>query len=119
MLSFFPLLFTYQEFAPFLLRITLGAVLVFWSYKRLKSRNSPFSSGLGIIEGIIGILLVIGFLVQIASLISAIIFLIKLIKKIQTKSLFTDGVNYYFILLVISLALLVLGPGRFAFDLPL
>jgi uncharacterized membrane protein YphA (DoxX/SURF4 family) len=119
MLSLFPSLLTYEQVAPFLLRITLGCVLIFWSYGKLRSRKNTGMTIVGTVDGIIGVLLVIGLYVQVAVLVSAVILFFRIIKKIQTRSLFTDGVNYYFILFIISLSLLVLGPGILAFDLPL
>lgn len=119
MLSLFPSLFTYELVAPLLLRLTLGAILIFWSYGKLKERRSVRANTISIIEGIAGILLVIGLFTQLAALAAAIILIVYLFKKFKAKSLFTDGVNYYFVLLIISLSVLVLGPGIFAFDLPL
>lgn len=119
MLSLFPSLLVYELVAPLLLRLTLGAILIFWSYGKLKERRSAAANTVSLIEGIAGILLVIGLYTQLAALVAAIIFCVHLFKKLQTKSLFTNGVNYYFILLIISLSLLVLGPGILAFDLPL
>ena len=118
MLSLFPSLLTYEQLAPFLLRLTLGVVLIHWSYGRLKNKNTAVRS-FAVLEGIVGILLVLGLYTQLAALIAALVFFVQLIKKAKTKSLFTDGVNYYFILLMISLSLLLLGAGAFSFDLPL
>jgi uncharacterized membrane protein YphA (DoxX/SURF4 family) len=119
MLSLFPSLLVFGLVAPFLLRVTLGAVLIFWSYGKLKARKSAAANVVSLIEGISGILLVIGLYTQLAALAAAIIFFVHLVKKLQTKSLFTDGVNYYFILFIIAISLLLLGPGILAFDLPL
>ena len=119
MLSLFPSLLVYELLAPLLLRVTLGAVLIFWSYGKLKERKSATANTVSLIEGLAGILLVIGLYTQLAALAAAIIFFMKLVQKLQTKSLFTNGVNYYFILFIISVSLLFLGPGILAFDLPL
>ena len=119
MLSIFPLFLSLGLLAPLLLRITLGIILIHWAVGKIKSRTTPFTVALGVLEVLIGIGLLVGFLVQLAALIASVIFLIHLIKKAQTKSLFTAGVNYYFILFMISLSLLLLGAGAFAFDLPL
>ncbi len=119
MLSLFPSLLSWQPLAPFLLRILLGAVLLYWAYGKIKNRTAWQMTTLGLVEGIAAILLIVGFLMQLGALIAFIILLVKTIQKIRYKSLFTDGINYYFILLVISFCLLILGPGRFAFDLPL
>lgn len=119
MLSLFPALYSYGQVAPFLLRLTLGAVLIYWAYGRMKSKKSPALISLGVLEGIVSILLVIGLYTQLAALVAAVVSFVQLIRKAQTKSLFTDGVNYYFILLVISLSVMLLGAGIFSIDLPL
>lgn len=119
MLSLFPSLFTYSMITGLILRLTLAVVLLFWAYTRILSKSNQKIVILGTIEGIIGILLVIGLFTQGAALIAAIIFAIKLGHKAQKKALFTDGVNYYFILLMIAIALMFAGPGYLAFDWPL
>ena len=118
-LSFFWLLLAYSLIGPFLLRITLGLALVVLSYKKIRSSGTSNEKAFYIIQGIIGILFIIGLFVQVIALIACIIFLIQLMHKAWKRSLFTDGVNYYFLLFMISLSLLFLGPGFFALDLPL
>lgn len=119
MLSIFPSLLSFEPLAPFVLRVLLGIILVYWSYGRIKNHASWQKASLGFIEGIVGILLIAGFLTQLAALVAAIIFLVKVIRKIMAMAFLTDGVNYYFILLIISLSLLISGPGALSFDLPL
>ena len=130
MLSLFPSLLAFQEISPFILRLTLGIIFIFWVYQKLQKKNTEKNDDgsnrntgnaifSGILEAIIGVLLITGLFVQLAAFVSALVFIIRIILKIRNRSFMTDGVNYYFILLVISLSLLVTGPGRFAFDLPL
>lgn len=119
MLSLFPTLLSYQLLAPFLLRVTLGVVFIVWSYSHLKSREHSKKVALGIVDALVGLFLVIGLWMQVVALIAAILLAAGLVMKAMKKSLFTSGVNYYFILLIISLSLLFLGAGAFAFDLPL
>lgn len=119
MLSLFPSFLTYGQLGPFLLRLTLGAILLYWAYGRIRRRENGKTTAYGVVEAAVGVLLVIGLFTQLAALIALVVFLVELIKKARTKAFFTAGVNYYFILLIISLSILVLGPGAFAFDLPL
>jgi uncharacterized membrane protein YphA (DoxX/SURF4 family) len=110
--------------APFILRVTLGLVLVFWGYRGIIARNPdgsrvPHGGMLGIVDVATGILLVCGFLTQFAALVAVVVLGAKLVSKMLAKSLFTDGVNYYFILFVIALSILFTGAGFFAIDLPL
>ncbi len=121
MLSLFPSLLTYELLAPFILRLTLGIVLIHWGWKGVKlgRGNEKHLGLLGIIDTLAGLLLIAGFLTQFAALVSIIILGSRLIGKVINRAFFTDGVNYYFILFVIALSLLFTGPGFFAFDLPL
>lgn len=119
MLSLFPSLLNYEYVAPLLLRLTLGAIFLFWSYRTYKDTTAVRGKTLGALEFAVGFFLVIGLYAQLAALVASIILILQLIKKHRTKSLFTDGVNYYFILFIISLSLLLIGPGVLSVDLPL
>jgi uncharacterized membrane protein YphA (DoxX/SURF4 family) len=119
MLSIFPSLLAFEGFAPLILRLTIGAVFGMWAYGKLKKRENSQDTILGIFEGSIAICFVIGFLTQLAALTSIIVLGSRLVQKVQQKAFLTDGVNYYLILLAISLALLLTGPGFIAFDLSL
>jgi uncharacterized membrane protein YphA (DoxX/SURF4 family) len=120
MLSLFPVLLSYERVAPFLLRLVLAVILFHWSYGRFKKGpRTPLLTAAGIVEAVTGLLLFLGLLTQLAALILIIVMIAKLAQKIKTKAFFTDGVNYYFVVLVIAVSLLFLGPGAFAFDYPL
>lgn len=119
MLSIFPSLLSYQMLAPLLIRLTLGIIFLFWTYKTLRSRPNTNKKIIAVIEGLSGLLLVIGLWTQIAALIIAIDLLIRLYGKYQNKSLFSDGINYYFILLILAISLLFTGAGFVAIDWPL
>ncbi len=119
MLSLFPHVLSYQLVAPILLRLTLGCILIIWAYPRFRDSHNPRLVIRGVIEAVLGILLVIGLFTQLAALISIIYFAILLIDKIKTKAFFTSGVNYYFLLFIISISLFLTGAGKIAFDMPL
>lgn len=120
MLSAFPPLLSYSQLSPFFLRIGLGAVLLFWLYRALREPNSSTKNkALGIFEGIIGLLILIGLWTQVAALVVIIDLVVRIVNKIMKKAFLTDGVNYYFILLIMALSLIVTGAGWLAFDLPL
>lgn len=120
MLSLFPSLLTFEQISPTILRLTLAVVFIFWAFKRFKKeKRSDQTVVFAILELLVGILLVIGLFTQLAALVATIIMLIQLIQKMRDGSFMTDGVNYYFILFVISLGLIFTGPGFFSFDLPL
>jgi len=119
MLSLFPNLLVFQGFAPLLLRLTLGIIFVFWAYRKIRNKKDKGPLSLALLHAVVGILLIIGLFTQAAALISLIIFAFGLIQKMKDRAFLTDGVNYYFILFIISFSLLLTGPGLFAFDLPL
>ena len=123
MFSIFPPLLSYQLFAPLLLRVTLGIIFIIWSRDKFKKRITKIGlnkeTSIATLEGIIGIFLIVGFLTQVVALASAIILGKRLFSKIRSKAFFTDGVNYYFILFIISICLICTGAGFIAFDLPL
>lgn len=120
MLSAFPYLLSYERLAPLLIRVALGAVFMFSAYKTFTDKTASANRKIvGIIEGVSGILMVIGLWTQIAALVAAVDLLIRLVSKITKRAFLTDGINYYLLLLVMALCLLVTGAGFLAFDLPL
>ncbi len=119
MLSLFPTLLAYDGFTPFLLRLTLGSIFIYWAYGKLYRRIDAKTTLLGVIELLSGGLLIVGYLTQLAALVAAIILFVHLINKIKNKSFLNKGVNYYLILFVISICILISGAGFIAFDLPL
>lgn len=115
MLSIFPSLLSFQQLSPFLIRVTLAIVLLFWAYKNFRSQSKLF--GLG--EAIAGALIMAGFLTQIAAIVTALGLLVSLLKKIRNRAFLTDGINYHFILFILAISLIFTGPGAFGIDLPL
>ncbi len=119
MLSLFPTLLAYDGFAPFLLRLVLGSIFIYWSYEKLTKRVDVRTTIIGAIEFVSGGLLIIGYLTQLAALITGLILAIHLVFKIKNKSFLNNGINYYLILFIISICILISGAGFIAFDLPL
>ncbi len=122
MLSIFPSLLAYEGLAPLLIRLVVGGTLVWFGYQKVigKGRSSGSNTILyGVVEMIIAFFIIIGLFTQLAALINVVILIIKLGHKITKKEFFTDGVNYYVLLLAMAVSLLFTGPGFLAFDLPL
>ncbi len=120
MLSLFPTLLSWEELAPLLIRLVLGAIFIYWSYKRLSDKSgSGRSKAIGAVDGILAVLLVIGLWTQLAAIIVAIDLIVRIIKKVTEKAFLTQGVNYYLVLLVLAISLIVSGAGWVAFDLGL
>lgn len=128
--SVFPQLLVYQIYGPLFLRLALAAVFFVHGYRKLfggisetvqffesiKITPAKFCTYLiGGIEFFGSILLIIGVFVQAVSLLFAVI-MITVIAKVKFKKGFMGGYDFEFVLLVISLALLVLGPGAFSID---
>jgi len=133
-LSMFPGLLTFWLIAPFLLRITVGFIFIYFGitkiWKERKRRISFFNKiGLGgeviffwiisIIELIGGAFLVLGLFTQIISLILLIIIIVAIYVKIKNPSLLDNSLEFFILTLAVLLSLLFLGAGFFAIDLPL
>lgn len=120
--SLFPYLLTYEQLAPFVIRIVLGITLAYFGYQKIKGRGKSSGSNsivYGASEIIVAVFLVIGLFTQLAALINAIILVIKIGYKIRDKAFLTDGINYYVLLLAMAIAVIFSGAGFLAFDLPL
>ncbi|MDB5238780.1 MAG: hypothetical protein JWO00_115 [Candidatus Parcubacteria bacterium] len=120
MLSLFPSLLTYRQAGPFIIRVLLGITLAYFGYLKVMKRGTSSGSNsvrYGILEIFISVFLVIGLYTQLAAMLNALILLIKLVFKAKEKALFSDGINYYVLLLVMAISLIFTGAGMFAFDL--
>ncbi len=114
MLSLFPQLFSYQEWAPFILRLSAGFIAIGFGYPKLLKPREYFNFIIGLVEFCAGILLIAGFLTQIAAGLIILAMIYEIIRPGLEK-------NYKLkILLIVSLvAIMFLGPGLFSIDLPL
>lgn len=140
MLSILPQLLDFQFYAPLLLRLALGAVFLIHGYPKLFGDRSQFAGWLAsmgfkpgwawallvaIVEVVAGALLVIGLFTQAAALVLAVELLIIILwfkrgqKFVGGPASPAGGWEFDFVLLIMALALLILGPGAWAFDLPL
>lgn len=116
MLNPFPDLLAFGLIAPFLIRLILGITTIIIGKKKIKHSRKDIVGYLHIAGGI---LLTLGLYTQMAALVLVLVFGYELFEKIRHRSFLTDGVNYYLILFVLSLSLLLSGAGAFAFDVPL
>jgi len=109
MLSVFPELFNYSQIAPFLLRVSLGIVLIRFGYLAVfkTAPATKYEKAIGIVWILSALFFFLGLLTQVAGLLT-----IVTVFKINQKIL-------KFMILVIALSLIFLGPGLFSFDLPL
>ena len=134
MLSVFPSLFTYALVVPFVFRIIVGAFFIYLAYatvnKDLKEKsaileNLKLKPGLFwlwiiiFIEIVGGVLLIAGLFTQVASLALSILIALNAIARWKNKKGVGFEASSILLLLVITLSLIFLGPGFYAFDLPL
>ena len=131
MLSIFPNLLTYELVGPLLIRLALGAAFIWFGYEKIGKRYAHVKHTdkndkkalrvlvCGIVDMVLGLLVLVGFLTQVAALLISIILIIGIGRKIKEGAFLTSGINYYVILLAMALSLLFTGAGFFAFDLPL
>ncbi|MEK7081499.1 MAG: DoxX family protein [Patescibacteria group bacterium] len=132
MLNPFPELLTFGLLSPFIIRICLGAVFVRHGYFKLfKNRDEAVKNfgiagewtkilviAIGSIELIGGIMLLAGFLTQVAAFsLAALVLAIAIFKKVAGISGRNLGFMAFLFLTLVSL--LFSGAGFFAFDVPL
>lgn len=121
--ALFPALLSYHFFAPLILRVILAITFIHFGKHKVRQSKEyvalKFGKTIGWLEVILGALLLVGIYTQLVAILISIILIIQLLHKIKSKAFLTDGINYYLILLVIAISLILTGPGRFAFDLPL
>ena len=134
-LSLFPSLFTYQLLGVFMIRVALGFTFVrlwhvgvkYHKEEQLESLNKMGLRPAGLFAWIIsfvklvgGLLLVIGLWTQGAALATGIMMLVASVIKLYKPDLLPrHKFGFCFLLAIVSFALLFLGAGAFAFDLPL
>lgn len=132
MLNVFPIQFL-APLAYALVRICIGCILIHLGYTHIRHRQSLkeifsfklFPYGLffvwymGVFEIFIGILFTIGFLTQIASLLTIFLALKLLIIHKHCMHPLIPQRLFYILLLTTALSLFITGAGIFAFDLPI
>lgn len=125
-LSAFPQLFDYSIFAVTGLRLVFGLWFLTYGYSTLFKKGSQEANKLPSFEKIVysialvsGLFTFIGLFTQISILVGLFILLlnwyIEVKSKTPNKQIFAFGLY----IAIIGLALLFLGPGAFAIDLPL
>jgi uncharacterized membrane protein YphA (DoxX/SURF4 family) len=117
MLSVFPELLNYSHVAPFILRIALAIILLRIVHLNLKEPGKCPKVCL-VIKTISAGLLLAGFLTQAASLLTVFVIIAGVV-RLKIKKEPVPEKKLKFLILVIALSLIFLGPGMFSFDLPL
>lgn len=135
MLSIFPELFIFSFLAIFVLRVMVGFMFLYFAHRgffheraqykiffhRFGDRASLtlFKASIAV-EFILGTLLVLGYGTQVTTLIAGSLLFVAFVIKMKRPSLIPYSTPSFFLMLsVVSLMLVFLGPGAFAFDYPL
>ncbi|GMQ95358.1 MAG: hypothetical protein BMS9Abin13_471 [Patescibacteria group bacterium] len=134
MLNVFPDLLTYSLLAPFLIRISLGLIFIYFAYLKFsteRERKTLFFEHIGLKPGIIfvwivgaveliaGVLLVVGLYTQIAALAATALMSAAVVIKLRHKNALPNDAAFYILLSIASLSIIFSGAGFFAIDLPL
>lgn len=126
MFAVFPAILVYYLFGAFVLRMAAAITLFYFTKEHVSfartsdTRNLKYASCiLAAIEVVGGVLLFIGLYTQVAALAGMLIAALLKVLSFAKFSLAPHGKVTYFMLFMICFALLFLGAGAFAFDLPL
>lgn len=122
MLSLWPELYNFAYFAPLGLRLALGLIFLRQGVLIIARPNLlglPLARLIGLFEFILGALVIIGLWLQPV----LVLIILELIGYIFLRKVFNSRLAWsyieIFLMVMIALALIVLGPGLLAFDLPL
>lgn len=116
MLNPFPSLLTYGLLAPFLIRVTLGAIALSGAYLGIKKDpRKAFSY----VCALSGLSLVLGFYTQIGALLLIALYGMMLSWEKKRGAMTMRDNWYYAIIIIAAVSLLFSSAGFLAFDLPL
>ncbi len=133
--SLFPDLFTYDFLATGVLRISLGLTFLWFAYiktfrkhaiyleffNKIKMRPAKVFLKIAIlIELLAGLSITTGYYAQVALIVTGALMTIASFIKARHPHILPENTTAFYILLsVLSFAIIFIGPGAFAFDLPL
>ena len=127
MLSAFPQFFNYSVFAIAGLRIFFGLWFVLYGYSIVFGKGAqgitiPFKqlkNTIATISFLAGLFTIVGLFTQIDILVALLILLLKWHFDIRAKGVVQEVFIFDFYIAIIGIALLFMGPGVPAIDLPL
>jgi uncharacterized membrane protein YphA (DoxX/SURF4 family) len=99
--------------------ITYGYSTLFKKGSQDAKNLPPFEKGIASLTLVVGLFTFIGLFTQIAILVGLFILLLKWYTDVKTKKIKKEIFIFGFYIIIIGLALLFLGPGILAIDLPL
>jgi uncharacterized membrane protein YphA (DoxX/SURF4 family) len=113
MLSVFPFLFNFEYLAPLILRVAVGLILIAVGFKK-SLMPAPWKDRLFfVLQTVVGVFMLAGFLVQPSALAGIIV---SVLWKLKDRD---QDIKTILLLIASFLALLLMGPGMLAIDLPL
>lgn len=133
-LNTFPDLLTYSQISPFILRVVLGLIVLNLGYLKLTKESSAwqelfrtikfepakfFVMILALVEVLGGLMFIVGAYTQLVSIIFSILFFCEMVLEYRDSVLEKRNITFYILMFAISISLIFLGAGAFAFDLPL
>ena len=133
-LNTFPDLLTFSMLSPLILRVVLGLIAINLGYLKLTKEKIEwqelfetinihpariFVKALAYVEIIGGLLLITGSYTQLVAIIFITLFFCEAVLDYREEKLEDRDLTFYILMLTISLSLVFLGAGAFAFDLPL
>lgn len=133
-LNTFPDLLTFSTLSPLILRIVLSLIIINLGFLKLGKEQVSwqelfetinihpakiFVKVLAFIEIIGGLILLIGAYTQLTSIIFTVLFFCEAILEYREPVLERRNLTFYILMFTISISLVFLGAGAFAFDLPL
>jgi uncharacterized membrane protein YphA (DoxX/SURF4 family) len=134
MLSVFPTLLAYGLIGISVLRVTIGVSFLALGYRALTKERTQVLSNirslsflhplftlilLATLQFIIGLSFLVGLYTQIGAILGAGLSFLMICLSCLKKPLSPHPRSFYTLLLFISLSFLFIGPGLYAFDLPL
>jgi uncharacterized membrane protein YphA (DoxX/SURF4 family) len=119
MFSLFPTLLDFHLFAALLLRVVAGYVFIMQGRRVCQDvSHTRITYSLGLVQVIIGALLVVGAWVQGAAIVGAVITFFGVESMVAHESTPYERERLV-ILWAVCVSLIVLGAGPYAFDIPL
>lgn len=122
MLSLFPSFFDYNAVAIGVLRIVTAIIFIAEGYKKLPQKGGAttfYKKIIPIIELASGVFLLAGFFTQADSIILAAVSIKKAYTEYKKGAIEDRHTPFYFLLAIVSLSFLFLGPGLWSIDYPL
>lgn len=125
MLSLFPQFFDWSWYVPFFFRMFLAVYALGFGVALIKhqetetTRSNVAWVALGTLVSILGLSFFFGVYTQLSGIIGASLATLAIVLKNKHPMTAIESKKFYFLIILVSLSLLFLGAGPYAFDIPL